>query len=110
MRPCGPRVAVGQRVISTTAVKCVGNTVVLHGIPYAPPYRIRAIGDPVRLHAALAGSEPIQIYQQYVAAYGLVFREKSEDGLELPAHEGSLDLTHALPYSGFGVRSSTGRR
>ena len=36
-----------QRVISTTAVKCVGNTVVLHGIPYAPPYRIRAIGDPI---------------------------------------------------------------
>jgi uncharacterized protein YlxW (UPF0749 family) len=99
-----------QRVISTTAVKCVGNTVVLHGIPYAPPYRIRAIGDQERLHAALASSEPIQIYQQYVAAYGLVFREKSEERLELPGHEGSLDLTHALPYSGFGVRSSTGRR
>ena len=28
----------GQRVISTTGIKCVGNTVVLHGIPYAPPY------------------------------------------------------------------------
>ena len=82
----------------------------LHGIPYAPPYRIRAIGDPLRLHAALAGSEPIQIYQQYVAAYGLVFREKSEDRLDLPPHEGSLDLTHALPYSGFGVRSSSGGR
>ena len=99
-----------QRVISTTAVKCVGNTVVLHGIPYAPPYRIRAIGDQERLHAALASSEPIQIYQQYVAAYGLVFREKSEERLELPGHEGSLDLTHALPYSGFGVRSTTGGR
>ena len=99
-----------QRVISTTAVKCVGNTVVLHGIPYAPPYRIRAIGDQERLHAALASSEPIQIYQQYVAAYGLVFREKSEERLELPGHEGSLDLTHASPYSGFGVRSSTGSR
>ena len=35
----------GQRVISTTAVKCVGNTVVLHGIPYAPPYVISAIGN-----------------------------------------------------------------
>lgn len=99
-----------QRVISTTAVKCVGNTVVLHGIPYAPPYRIRAIGDQKRLHAALASSEPIQIYQQYVAAYGLVFREKSEERLELPGHEGSLDLTHALPYSGFGVRSTSGGR
>ncbi len=33
----------GQRVISTTGVKCVGNTVVLHGVPYAPPYAISAM-------------------------------------------------------------------
>jgi uncharacterized protein YlxW (UPF0749 family) len=84
-----------QRVISTTAVKCVGNTVVLHGIPYSPPYRISAIGDPAGLHNALAASEAIQIYQQYVDAYGLVFREKSESKLHLPAHEGSLDLIYA---------------
>ena len=64
----------------------------------------------LRLHAALAGSDPIQIYQQYVAAYGLVFREKSEEKLDLPAHEGSLNLSHALPYSGFGVRSDSGAR
>src|SRR5690606_12130196 len=34
----------GQRVIATTGIKCVGNSVVLHGIPYAPPYVIEAIG------------------------------------------------------------------
>jgi uncharacterized protein YlxW (UPF0749 family) len=67
----------GQRVISTTAVKCVGNTVVLHGIPYSPPYDVVAIVDQARLLDALAASEPIEIYQQYVASYGLVFREKS---------------------------------
>jgi uncharacterized protein YlxW (UPF0749 family) len=100
----------GQRVISTTAVKCVGNTVVLHGIPYSPPYEISAIGDPVRLHNALAASEPIQIYQQYVDAYGLVFREKSQSKLEFPAHEGSLKLAYAEPYHRFGVRSVSGSR
>jgi uncharacterized protein YlxW (UPF0749 family) len=90
-----------QRVISTTAVKCVGNTVVLHGIPYGPPYEITAIGDRARLRAALATSEPIQIYQQYVESYGLVFREKSESKITLPAHEGSLDLAHAAPYPAY---------
>ncbi len=44
----------GQRVISTTAVKCVGNTVVLHGVPYAPPYVITSIGDIQRLEQGLA--------------------------------------------------------
>jgi len=85
----------GQRVISTTGVKCVGNTVVLHGIPYAPPYVISALGDSGRLRAALAGSPPLQIYQQYVAAYGLVYREQSVQRAVFPAHRGSLELRYA---------------
>jgi uncharacterized protein YlxW (UPF0749 family) len=99
-----------QRVISTTAVKCVGNTVVLHGIPYSPPYQISASGDPARLQDALAASEPIQIYQQYVDAYGLVFREKSESRLDFEAHEGSLNLSYAKLYRRFGVRAVSGSR
>jgi uncharacterized protein YlxW (UPF0749 family) len=68
---------------------------VLHGIPYAPPYVISAIGDPARLQAALAASRTLQIYRQYVAAYGLVYTEKSVDRAEFGAHEGSLDLRYA---------------
>jgi uncharacterized protein YlxW (UPF0749 family) len=97
----------GQRVISTTGVKCVGNTVVLHGIPYAPPYVVSALGDPGRLRSALAGSSAIQIYQQYVAAYGLVYDEQSADHADFPAHEGSLDLRYAAP-PGRGGSSPTG--
>jgi uncharacterized protein YlxW (UPF0749 family) len=85
-------------------VKCVGNTVVLHGIPYGPPYKISAIGDQARLRAALAESEPVQIYQQYVEIYGLVFREKSEPKVRFPAHEGSTELVYAEPYVPFASR------
>ena len=90
----------GQRVISTTGVKCVGNTVVLHGVPYAPPYAISAMGDPARLHAALASSEPIQIYQQYVQAYGLGYHEQELPKATFPAHEGALDLPNSRPLGG----------
>lgn len=87
----------GQRVISTTGVKCVGNTVVLHGIPYAPPYVISALGDTTRLTATLAAAEPVRIYQQYVAAYGLVYDQEVVPRAVFPAHEGSLDLQYARP-------------
>ncbi len=90
----------GQRVISTTGIKCVGNTVVLHGIPYAPPYVIRAIGSPDRMQNALTTSATIQIYLQYVAAYGLVYDQQSDGRATFPAHEGSLQLQHAAPYTG----------
>lgn len=85
----------GQRVIATTGIKCVGNTVVLHGVPYAPPYVISAIGEPGRLRAALATSPALQIYRQYVDAYSLVYRETTQDSGEFPGYRGSLDLRHA---------------
>ncbi len=45
-----------QRVISTSAVRCVGNTLILQGVVYSPPFRITAVADPDRLRAALGAS------------------------------------------------------
>ena len=42
-----------QRVISTSAVRCVGNTLILQGRVYSPPYVITAIGDPTAMQQAL---------------------------------------------------------
>lgn len=82
----------GQRVISTTSVKCVGNTVVLHGIPYAPPYEISAIGDRQRLHSALDASNSVRIYRQYVEVYRLGYTVQDFAMATFPAHEGTLNL------------------
>ena len=35
----------GQRVVSTTGIRCIGNSVQLQGVPYSQPYRIQAVGD-----------------------------------------------------------------
>lgn len=85
----------GIRVTSTTAVKCVGNTIVLHGVPYAPPYRVVAIGDRARLAAALADSKAIQIYQEYVRAYRLGYQQESLAEVTMPAFEGAIDNQYA---------------
>lgn len=87
----------GQRVISTTGIKCVGNTVVLHGIPYSPPYVISAIGDPGALDAALSGSEYVAVYREYVEAYGLGYEQRDEGRLQLPAFDGATTLRWAEP-------------
>ena len=59
-----------QRVISTSAVQCVGNTLLLQGRVYSPPYVITAIGDPNRLRAALDRDPSVQIYREWVDAVG----------------------------------------
>ena len=33
----------GERVIATTAVRCVGNTLLLHGRVHSPPFTVAAI-------------------------------------------------------------------
>src|SRR4029079_12479703 len=57
----------GQRVIATSAVRCVGNTLILQGEGYSPPYAVTAIGDPARLRAALAREPGVRTYRQYAA-------------------------------------------
>ena len=84
-----------QRVISTTGIKCVGNTVVLHGVPYAPPYRITAIGDLGALQTALDSSDYIAGYKTYVDAYHLGYEVSTDDDVTMPGYTGSSDLRYA---------------
>lgn len=88
-----------QRVIATTGIKCVGNTVVLHGVPYAPPYVIEAIGSPDKLEQALENAEAVRIYREYVDAYGLGYTQERLDVVEMPAFSGVLGIANAAPSS-----------
>lgn len=84
-----------QRVITTSALRCVGNTLILQGRVYSPPYRIAAIGDPERLRAALDASEGVALYRYYVDTFGLVYETQDVQRLRVPGYEGSLDLLYA---------------
>lgn len=84
-----------QRVINTSAVRCVGNTLILQGRVYSPPYDITVIGDPVRLRAALDASEGVALYRYYADTFGLVYETADLDRVRLPGYDGSLDLLHA---------------
>src|SRR4051794_10145901 len=44
----------GQRVITTTGIRCIGNSVQLQGVPYSQPYRIQGVGDTTSLADAIA--------------------------------------------------------
>ena len=85
----------GQRVISTTGIKCIGNTVVLHGVPYAPPYRITAIGDVTALEASLDNDDYVAGYKTYVAAHDLGYAVSTDDDVIMPAYDGSRELRYA---------------
>jgi len=86
-----------QRVISTSAVRCVGNTLILQGRVYAPPYRITAIGDIDRMQQGLDADASVNIYKQYVDAVGLGYALHTHNSIEFPAYSGSVDFQYASP-------------
>ncbi|WP_307077105.1 DUF881 domain-containing protein [Streptomyces canus] len=86
-----------QRLISTSAVRCVGNTLILQGRVYSPPYKIQAVGDPGKLKQALADSKAIQNYMVYVNVYGLGWNVADDGTVTLPGYSGTVDLQYAKP-------------
>ncbi|WP_083976842.1 DUF881 domain-containing protein [Kitasatospora azatica] len=85
-----------QRLISTSAVRCVGNTLLLQGRVYSPPYVIRAVGRTADLRAAVDADPSIRNYLQYVAAYGLGWKLQESGELNLPGYTGTTDLHAAV--------------
>ncbi len=86
-----------QRLISTSAVRCVGNTLILQGRVYSPPYKVTAVGDPGKLKRALNDSTAIQNYLLYVKAYGLGWKVDENEAMTLPGYSGTVDLHYAQP-------------
>ncbi len=86
-----------QRLISTSAVRCVGNTLILQGRVYSPPYKVTAVGDPGKLKRALNDSTAIQNYLLYVKAYGLGWKVDENEAVTLPGYSGTVDLHYAQP-------------
>jgi uncharacterized protein YlxW (UPF0749 family) len=82
------------RVLSTSAVRCVGNTLLLHGRVYSPPFKIVAIGDPDTLRRALAASPGVRLFKEAVDHYQLGYSETVAT-VNVPAFEDSTALRSA---------------
>jgi uncharacterized protein YlxW (UPF0749 family) len=84
----------GERIVSTSAVRCVGNTLLVQGRLIGPPFVIKAIGPAREMRAALAVEPGVVLFRHYVDAYGLRFDVVDAATLHLPAYTGPLDLPH----------------
>lgn len=84
-----------QRIISTSSVQCVGNTLYLQGRVYSPPYTITAVGDPEALHAALEVDPVVSTYRDWASAVGLGYSVEDLGETDLPAFSGGVRPQHA---------------
>ncbi len=89
----------GQRIVSTTGIKCEGNAVQLQGVPYSQPYRISAVGDQTALLDAIDSDSYLQIYRQQAddPRIQIGWSLATDDSITAPAYDGLLDLSYAKP-------------
>jgi uncharacterized protein YlxW (UPF0749 family) len=85
----------GQRIIATSAVRCVGNTLLLNGEVFSPPYRVAAIGPSATMAEKLAASPGVALFREAAGYYGLGYTVDIRDDVALPAYRGPLGLTYA---------------
>lgn len=87
----------GERITAASAIRCVGNTLLLHGSVYSPPYRIAAIGDADRLGRGLDGDPLVERFRIVVEEFRLGFEVRRESRLEVPAFRGVIASRFAAP-------------
>jgi uncharacterized protein YlxW (UPF0749 family) len=91
-----------QRLIATSVPRCVGNTLLLNGRTYSPPYTITAIGDAAAMQAALAAAPLVILYKQYVVRFGLGYREEVKPDVQIVGHSEPIRMHFAQPAGPVG--------
>lgn len=83
----------GVRLVAQTGFSCAGTTILVGNKKLAPPYVIRAIGDPQTLKAAL--TIPGGYLESQILPFELGITIKQENSLYLPPYKGSSVFTYA---------------
>ena len=85
-----------QRILTTSAVRCVGNILLLNGRVHPPPYVVAAIGDQVAIRAALDRDPSVTELRQAADTFDLGY-DVEESDVEIPGFEGPPVVDVAIP-------------
>lgn len=82
-----------QRVVFTTAIDCIVNTVLINNNKISTPFVITAIGDRDRMQNALSSPLNLADIKNRAKYSNLVFEPAFQDKLNIPAFKGSFILS-----------------
>jgi uncharacterized protein YlxW (UPF0749 family) len=85
----------GERIISTTAITCVGNVIKINDEKVGTPFEIRAIGPKTGLRGALSINGG---YVYYMKKDGIVVNIKESDSVIVPKYDGVLKFDYVEEY------------
>ncbi len=84
----------GERVITTTAIDCIVNTILVNDTRLSVPFEVRAIGDADTLARALNDPAVLSDLHNRVVNEGVRFSVITDTRVELPAYAGKIPGDH----------------
>ena len=86
-----------QRLINTSSIQCVGNTLLLQGRVYSPPYVITAVGPVKKMRKSLRQDPAVAGYRAWAEAVGLGYELTRVPEFTVPAYTGPIAMEYASP-------------
>ena len=83
----------GQRVVPTSAILCVGNTLLINGTVHSPPFRFTALG--AALHGAFMNDPLVERFSEDADRFKLGFKVEDKDRVSVPAYTGTAKVRFA---------------
>lgn len=88
-----------QRLVMTSAIRCVGPTITVNTVRLTPPYVVKAIGPPSNLETGLKYTGGFLDSMSPNIDRGVDIKIKRVKDLTIPAYRGSLINRYAKPYT-----------
>lgn len=85
----------GERVVATTSIDCLVNTILINNTKMTAPFTIVAVGDSNQLAGAVNDQSNLSDIWKRVKGAGLVFNVKTSWRVSVPAYTGSYPLSFA---------------
>lgn len=83
----------GERIVVTSAIRCVGPVIVINNNRYSPPYEIKAVGDRKTLSAALNQRDGVVDVLKNLWKIEIEITEQEK--LEIPRYNGVTSFKYA---------------
>lgn len=91
----------GQRLISTSAIRCAGGTILINSVRLVSPYTIKAIGDQSRMIKALDFDDDTRrLLNEIAEYYGLQTQVEQKDNITVAGYNGGLLIESAKVIEG----------
>ncbi|WP_164914407.1 DUF881 domain-containing protein [Aminipila luticellarii] len=86
-----------QRIVGTTEISMAGSNVNINGTPTAPPYYVKAIGNPDTIHDAI--NIRSGIIDTMKLKYNLIVTTEKKQSMVIPRYTGTINFKYAKPVA-----------